>query len=348
MSISIKEYFALAGSSYTNDDARIIGPVLQELAGAGDVTAAAIVQAAHSPNSPLRRFFEWDDKRAAGLYREGQAREMIQSVRVRFVSEGKEFATRAYNVTVNKQSNSLPREIVADNVLPHPHEQLVQALREVDAWRLKYVHLESFKRIKDILMPLFNQIAEFREDFADGKAPVDLERALASLTEWGASVQPHVPSTGLYGEHFGYMAEAIDQAWDAYSKMKGQRGARLSAIEEENADLKEKILYLEEMIAGKEMMPREFRLTAKQEQVVFALYNRDVLTKENILQALYSDRPNDVPEIKIVDVFVCKIRPKLEPYGIKIDTVWGRGYLMPSESKAELRGMIEARKAAAE
>ena len=347
MSISIKEYFALAGSSFSNDDARVIGPVLQELAADGDVTADAVVQAAHSPNSPLRKYFEWDDKRAAGLYREGQAREMIQSVRVRFVSEGKEYATRAYNVTVRKENNYLPREIEANNVLPHPHEQLVQALREIDAWRLKYTHLETFKRIKDILMPLLNQIAEFREDFSQGKEPVDLERALAALTEWRAAYQPKLPSTELYGEHFGYMAEAIDVAWDAYSKMKGQRDARFSAIEEENADLKEKVRYLEEMLAGKEIMPREFRLTGKEEQVVSALLERDVLSKESILSTVYNDRPNDVPDIKIVDVFVCRIRPKLEPYGIKIETVWGHGYTIPAESKAELRGMIEARKAAA-
>lgn len=46
---------------------------------------------------------------------------------------------------------------------------------------------------------------------------------------------------------------------------------------------------------------------------------------------MYYDRLNP-PDIKIVDVFVCKMRKKLRPYGITIDTVWGRGYLLTAES----------------
>jgi two-component system cell cycle response regulator CtrA len=51
-----------------------------------------------------------------------------------------------------------------------------------------------------------------------------------------------------------------------------------------------------------------------------------VLTKETILSQLYNGL--DEPEIKIIDVFVCKIRNKLANAGIRnvICTVWGRGY----------------------
>jgi two-component system, cell cycle response regulator CtrA len=45
-------------------------------------------------------------------------------------------------------------------------------------------------------------------------------------------------------------------------------------------------------------------------------------------------------------VFICKIRAKIEPFGINIETLWGRGYTMPPESKVELRGMIEAQRVA--
>jgi len=51
------------------------------------------------------------------------------------------------------------------------------------------------------------------------------------------------------------------------------------------------------------------------------------VTKEMLLNHLY--RGMDEPEIKIIDVFVCKLRKKLaEPTGGKsyIETVWGRGY----------------------
>ncbi len=53
------------------------------------------------------------------------------------------------------------------------------------------------------------------------------------------------------------------------------------------------------------------------------------LTKEMFLSHLYSGM--DEPELKIIDVFVCKLRKKLaaatgsENY---IETVWGRGYVL--------------------
>ena len=51
-----------------------------------------------------------------------------------------------------------------------------------------------------------------------------------------------------------------------------------------------------------------------------------IMTKEAILSQLYGGI--DEPEIKIVDVFICKIRSKLAQAGLPsvISTVWGRGY----------------------
>jgi two-component system cell cycle response regulator CtrA len=38
----------------------------------------------------------------------------------------------------------------------------------------------------------------------------------------------------------------------------------------------------------------------------------------------------DEPETKIIDVFVCKVRKRLERAGLRnaIETVWGHGYIM--------------------
>ncbi len=75
--------------------------------------------------------------------------------------------------------------------------------------------------------------------------------------------------------------------------------------------------------------PIEWQLTMSEARVISLLLTRDVATKEAILHALYSDRPEEPPEIKIVDVFICKARKKLAPFGIEIETVWGRGYRIP-------------------
>jgi two-component system cell cycle response regulator CtrA len=53
-----------------------------------------------------------------------------------------------------------------------------------------------------------------------------------------------------------------------------------------------------------------------------------VLTKEAFLNHLYGGM--DEPEVKIIDVFVCKLRKKLARAGAEgiIGTIWGRGYMI--------------------
>src|SRR6476646_2998131 len=80
-------------------------------------------------------------------------------------------------------------------------------------------------------------------------------------------------------------------------------------------------------------------LTAKEYQILelLALRKGTTLTKDMFLNQLYGGM--DEPEIKIVDVFICKLRRKLaDASGGKdyIETVWGRGYVLraPSEDHA--------------
>jgi two-component system cell cycle response regulator CtrA len=83
------------------------------------------------------------------------------------------------------------------------------------------------------------------------------------------------------------------------------------------------------------------RLTGKEYQMLELLSIRKgtTITKEMFLSQLYGGM--DEPEIKIIDVFMCKIRKKLAiASGGKdyIETVWGRGYLLrePQEVKAKM------------
>ena len=64
--------------------------------------------------------------------------------------------------------------------------------------------------------------------------------------------------------------------------------------------------------------------------------------KETFTTALFSDRIDDPPEIKIIDVCICKVRKTLQPFGIEIKTCWGAGYELPEASKATVRELMEA------
>jgi len=80
------------------------------------------------------------------------------------------------------------------------------------------------------------------------------------------------------------------------------------------------------------------RLTAKEASIVLAIaYRRGgVLTKQALLTELYQGR--DEPQVKIVDVFVCKARKKLAHVGspLAIETVWGQGYRWHNEVRLML------------
>ncbi len=84
-------------------------------------------------------------------------------------------------------------------------------------------------------------------------------------------------------------------------------------------------------------------LTGKEYQIFELLCLRKgmTLTKEMFLDHLYGGM--DEPEVKIIDVFICKLRKKLAAAtGGKhyIETVWGRGYVLrvPAESAEDSSG----------
>ena len=112
-------------------------------------------------------------------------------------------------------------------------------------------------------------------------------------------------------------------------------------LEDENDELRERVRQLEELCFGTTaLMPAELELTGSESRLLAHLLAAPHATKDSLLAAIYSARPDDPPEIKIIDVFVCKVRKKIRPFGLDIQTVWGQGYLMPPASKAKLRTMM--------
>jgi two-component system, cell cycle response regulator CtrA len=81
-------------------------------------------------------------------------------------------------------------------------------------------------------------------------------------------------------------------------------------------------------------------LTGKEYQMLelLSLRKGTTLTKEMFLNHLYGGM--DEPELKIIDVFICKLRKKLaEATGGDnyIETVWGRGYVLRDPVSGQTR-----------
>ena len=80
-----------------------------------------------------------------------------------------------------------------------------------------------------------------------------------------------------------------------------------------------------------EVQGRPLHLTGKEYGIIelLSLRKGSTLTKEMFLNHLYGGM--DEPEVKIIDVFICKLRKKLQDAtdgDNYIETVWGRGYVL--------------------
>jgi two-component system cell cycle response regulator CtrA len=89
-----------------------------------------------------------------------------------------------------------------------------------------------------------------------------------------------------------------------------------------------------------EVDTQRVHLTGKEYQMLelLSLRKGTTLTKEMFLNHLYGGM--DEPELKIIDVFICKLRKKLAAAtggSNYIETVWGRGYVLRDPDESTLK-----------
>jgi two-component system cell cycle response regulator CtrA len=117
---------------------------------------------------------------------------------------------------------------------------------------------------------------------------------------------------------------------------RGELIARIQAIVRRSKGHAESVLRFDKVCINLdsrnvEVEDKILHLTSKEYAILelLAMRKGTVLTKEMFLNHLYGGM--DEPELKIIDVFVCKLRRKLyEASGGRnyIETVWGRGYML--------------------
>ncbi len=124
---------------------------------------------------------------------------------------------------------------------------------------------------------------------------------------------------------------------------KGELIARIQAIVRRSKGHSESIIRTGKLSVNLdtrsiEVDSKPLHLTGKEYSILelLSLRKGTTLTKEMFLNHLYGGI--DEPELKIIDVFVCKLRKKLaqaangENY---IETVWGRGYVLKDPDQTE-------------
>ena len=121
--------------------------------------------------------------------------------------------------------------------------------------------------------------------------------------------------------------------------------ARIHSIVRRSKGHAQSVVQIDDLIVNLDSKTVEINqvrvhLTGKEYQMLelLSLRKGTTLTKEMFLNQLYGGM--DEPEIKIIDVFICKLRKKLADASNGknyIETVWGRGYVMhePHEDLAK-------------
>lgn len=110
--------------------------------------------------------------------------------------------------------------------------------------------------------------------------------------------------------------------------MRRFHGALVDMVEHEQGGARLKVNLTRRTI---QVNDEPVRLTGKElsMMLMFASAPGRVMSKEMILGHMYTEGLDDEPDMKIIDVFVCKLRKKLTDVHADanfIETVWGRGY----------------------
>jgi two-component system cell cycle response regulator CtrA len=101
----------------------------------------------------------------------------------------------------------------------------------------------------------------------------------------------------------------------------------------------EKIRQLERELYGRSWeAPKELRLTKLEAAIVATLLANNRVCSTSLLidatrgRGTHTNNPNS----NLIDAKICYIRAKLRPFGLKVATVWGCGYKIEDETRAQL------------
>jgi len=116
----------------------------------------------------------------------------------------------------------------------------------------------------------------------------------------------------------------------------------IAVLERENDDLRERVAFLESELGSDIEAPLSFGLTPREACLCGVLLKNRLVSNQMAMASLYHlYADGELPDAKIIDVFICKMRKKLKAFDVQIETVWGQGYLMPNPSKEIVRSMMQ-------
>jgi len=112
--------------------------------------------------------------------------------------------------------------------------------------------------------------------------------------------------------------------------------ARIQQLEIENEALQDQVEVLKAALVEYVELPREWNLTTREADVIRVLIKRPIATYDAFMAGLYSERPA-TPDQEIIKSWICRLRRKLEPFGIEIRTIRHIGYALDDVTRAKFK-----------
>lgn len=115
------------------------------------------------------------------------------------------------------------------------------------------------------------------------------------------------------------------------------------SLREENEVLRERVRQLEEELRGGTTvlaaLRARLRLTKSEALLVGALITRRSVTTQAVEALLYGSKM-EPPTEYAVRTWIYKVRRKLRPHGIAIQTDWGTGYFLDDDAHQRLAAIV--------
>lgn len=143
--------YQLKAGSRIKTAAEVVGKECERLEREGRLTAKELVNESRPKDAPLHNEFEWRDKVAGELWREQQARNIINSVVV--INERKEQHRVFFNIEVKEQEYYSVDTIMQSE--DKKNALLKTVMRELDAFQTKYAQIKE-------LCGVFNEIEKLK------------------------------------------------------------------------------------------------------------------------------------------------------------------------------------------
>lgn len=134
-------------------DAQTAGEFCEKLEKEGGLTAKRLVDASRDENAPLHREFEWRDDVAAEMYREIQARHIINCLVIRNEEKPSE-SVRAFFALPSTDNYQNIQVIFSD--AEKKTALLDLALKELKAFQTKYSTLSQLQLVFDAISEVTN------------------------------------------------------------------------------------------------------------------------------------------------------------------------------------------------